>query len=46
MSSVKIDIKEDKLSVETEYSSEFVREAKKLNGKWNGVSWNFDPRDE
>ena len=37
---------ENKLYVESDYSAKFVREAKKLNGKWTGRAWRFDVRDE
>ena len=37
---------ENKLYVESDYSAKFVREAKKLNGKWTGRAWRFDANDE
>lgn len=37
---------ENKLYVESDYSAKFVREAKKLNGKWTGRAWVFDANDE
>lgn len=32
------------LIVNSEYNSDFVEGARKLNGRWSGGAWHFDPR--
>ena len=39
-------IKDNKMYVVSDYSAEFVKEARKLNGKWSGGAWLFDANDE
>ena len=39
-------IKDDKMYVVSDYSTEFVKEARRLNGKWSGGAWAFDAQDE
>lgn len=43
---VKVEIKDNKLLVVSDYSHEFVKKAKRLNGKWNSNAWVFNPEDE
>lgn len=43
---MKVTVKDDKVIVESDYSSEFVKGARKLNGKWIGSAWSFDARNE
>ena len=37
---------ENKIKVESEFNNEFVKGARKLHGKWNGKSWEFDVENE
>ena len=43
---MKIETSETKVKVYSPFNREFINEAKKLNGKWDGSAWVFDPRDE
>lgn len=43
---VKVKINGSKIEVVSNYNKDFVREAKKLGGKWNGKAWVFDIDDE
>lgn len=46
--SVQIKIQNDNILVEAPYNTDFIAEARKLNGKWDGATkaWKFDIRDE
>lgn len=46
MSTVKIQINDEKVLVSSPYNKEFVSRARELGGKWQNNQWNFDARDE
>ena len=43
---MKINYQNGRMMVYSDYSAEFVKGAKRLNGKWNGEAWVFDERDK
>lgn len=43
---MKINYQKGQMMVCSDYSAEFVKGAKRLNGQWNGEAWVFDERDK